>query len=378
MNETSRYDVIIIGTGAGRRHARPPRSRRPGKRILLLERGDYVPREKDNWSTARRQRRGQVQHEGGLARQGRQAAPSAHQLLRRRQHQVLRRGALPAAPARTSASCGTTAASRRRGRSPTTTSSRTTPQAEHLYHVHGERGEDPTEPPASAPYPHPAGQPRAAHPAAAATTSRGSGSGRSTCRSGVMLDERDPQHEPLHPLRHLRRVSRAWSTPSRTPRSSASIRRSQHPNVTLLTGAYVARLETSAVGPRGHAGRSSSATARRETLLGRHRRRRRAARSTRRRCCCARPTTGIRSGLANGSDVVGPPLHGPRQLGADGALASARTRPSSRRRSALNDFYFGSPRVGVSRWATSPSSASSTASRSRPARRPSRRAGRST
>ena len=27
--------------------------------------------------------------------------------------------------------------------------------AEKLYHVHGERGEDPTEPPASAPYPHP-------------------------------------------------------------------------------------------------------------------------------------------------------------------------------------------------------------------------------
>ena len=29
-------------------------------------------------------------------------------------------------------------------------------EAEHLYHVHGERGEVPTEPPASAPYPHPA------------------------------------------------------------------------------------------------------------------------------------------------------------------------------------------------------------------------------
>ena len=29
-------------------------------------------------------------------------------------------------------------------------------QAENHYHVHGERGEDPTEPPASAPYPHPA------------------------------------------------------------------------------------------------------------------------------------------------------------------------------------------------------------------------------
>ena len=40
-------------------------------------------------------------------------------------------------------------------------------EAEHLYQVHGERGVDPTEPPASAPYPLPGRQPRAAHPAAA-------------------------------------------------------------------------------------------------------------------------------------------------------------------------------------------------------------------
>ena len=44
------YDVIIIGTGAGggtlAYHVAAS-----GKRILLLERGDYVPREKDNWSS---------------------------------------------------------------------------------------------------------------------------------------------------------------------------------------------------------------------------------------------------------------------------------------------------------------------------------------
>ena len=44
------YDVIIIGTGAGggtlARKLAPT-----GKRILILERGGYVPREKDNWST---------------------------------------------------------------------------------------------------------------------------------------------------------------------------------------------------------------------------------------------------------------------------------------------------------------------------------------
>ncbi|MGH9262657.1 MAG: NAD(P)-binding protein, partial [Acidimicrobiales bacterium] len=45
----SDYDVIIIGTGAGGgtlAHRLAP----SGKRILLLERGEYVPREKDNWS----------------------------------------------------------------------------------------------------------------------------------------------------------------------------------------------------------------------------------------------------------------------------------------------------------------------------------------
>lgn len=46
----SHYDVIIIGTGAGGgtlAYALVP----TGKRILLLERGDYVPREAENWST---------------------------------------------------------------------------------------------------------------------------------------------------------------------------------------------------------------------------------------------------------------------------------------------------------------------------------------
>jgi choline dehydrogenase-like flavoprotein len=42
------FDVIIIGTGAGggtlAHHLAPS-----GKRILLLERGDFLPREKENW-----------------------------------------------------------------------------------------------------------------------------------------------------------------------------------------------------------------------------------------------------------------------------------------------------------------------------------------
>ena len=43
------YDIIIIGTGAGGgtlAHELAP----TGKKILLLERGEFLPREKDNWN----------------------------------------------------------------------------------------------------------------------------------------------------------------------------------------------------------------------------------------------------------------------------------------------------------------------------------------
>jgi choline dehydrogenase-like flavoprotein len=50
MSADRHYDVIIIGTGAGGgtlAHKLAP----SGKRILLLERGPYLPRERDNWDT---------------------------------------------------------------------------------------------------------------------------------------------------------------------------------------------------------------------------------------------------------------------------------------------------------------------------------------
>jgi choline dehydrogenase-like flavoprotein len=44
---TQHYDVIIIGTGAGGGML-AYRLAPAGRRLLVLERGDYVPREKDN------------------------------------------------------------------------------------------------------------------------------------------------------------------------------------------------------------------------------------------------------------------------------------------------------------------------------------------
>jgi choline dehydrogenase-like flavoprotein len=47
---TEHYDVVIIGSGAGG-GTLAWKLAPTGKRILLLERGDYLPRERDNWDT---------------------------------------------------------------------------------------------------------------------------------------------------------------------------------------------------------------------------------------------------------------------------------------------------------------------------------------
>jgi choline dehydrogenase-like flavoprotein len=44
------YDVIIIGTGAGG-GTLLNKLASSGKRILVLERGPFLPREKENWDT---------------------------------------------------------------------------------------------------------------------------------------------------------------------------------------------------------------------------------------------------------------------------------------------------------------------------------------
>jgi choline dehydrogenase-like flavoprotein len=46
---TEHYDVVIVGTGAGGGTLAHTLAS-SGKRILLLERGDFLPREMDNWA----------------------------------------------------------------------------------------------------------------------------------------------------------------------------------------------------------------------------------------------------------------------------------------------------------------------------------------
>jgi choline dehydrogenase-like flavoprotein len=154
MSTPNHFDVIIIGTGAGGgtlAHKLAP----TGKRILLLERGGYVPREKDNWNPRVVNLEGKYQSkEMWHDKDGKELHPHTNYyvggntkfygaaLFRLRKEdfgEIRHHGGLsPAWPIRYE------------DMEPYYT------EAERLYHVHGIRGEDPAEPPASAPYPHPA------------------------------------------------------------------------------------------------------------------------------------------------------------------------------------------------------------------------------
>jgi choline dehydrogenase-like flavoprotein len=148
------YDVIIIGTGAGGgtlAHRLAP----TGKRILLLERGGYLPREPENWDS--REVFGKdryVTEESWYDKDGRPFRPHAQYyvggntkvygaiLFRLRERDFGRvqhyGGVSPEWPLSYA------------DLEPYYT------EAERLYLVHGQRGEDPTEPPAPGPYPYPA------------------------------------------------------------------------------------------------------------------------------------------------------------------------------------------------------------------------------
>ena len=154
MEAARQYDVIIIGSGAGGgtlAYKLAP----SGKRILLLERGDFVPREKDNWDSRSVNVQGKYQaKEVWRDKEGKPLHPHTNYnvggntkfygaalfRLRRADFGEIRHagGISPAWPI---------------------SYDDLEPyylQAERLYHVHGNRGEDPTDPGSPSPYPHPA------------------------------------------------------------------------------------------------------------------------------------------------------------------------------------------------------------------------------
>ena len=335
MTQLTHYDVIIIGTGAGG-GTLAYRLAPSGKRILLLERGDYVPREKANWSTRavnlegryntkevwrdaddqelhphtnywvggntkfygaalfrlRREDFGEIKHWGGIS----PAWPLSYEDLE---------------PYYT--------------------------QAEQLYHVHGRRGEDPSDPPASAPYPHP---PVSHEPRIQQLSDDFTRLGLRPLHVplGVMLDEKNPQQS------RCIRCDTCDGHPCLVyAKSDAQVLcvdpALEHPNVTLLTHAYVSRLETSPAGREVTrvivqrdgttetysadvvvvaCGAINSAALLLRSASDRH-----------------------PGGLANGSDVVGRHYMG-HVNSVLMALSKCPNPTVFQKTLALNDFYFGS------------------------------------
>jgi choline dehydrogenase-like flavoprotein len=336
MPASTHYDIIIIGSGAGGGtlfHKLAP----SGKRILLLERGDYVPREADNWSTHAVNVAGKYQtREHWRDQDGKDLHPHTNYWvggntkfygaalfrLRKQDFGELRHdgGISPAWPLSYDEI------------EPYYTA------AEHLYQVHGERGVDPTEPPASAPYRYPAvtHEPRMQQ---LSDDFAALGLAPFHVPLGIMLDESD---------RRRSRCIRCGTCDGHPclvqAKSDAEVvcvdPALRHDNTTLLTGAYVSRLETSPSGrevSRVHverngaretytadivvvsAGAINSAALLLRSASDRHPR-----------------------GLANGSDVVGR-----HYMGHVNSVLMALSRCPNptvfQKTLAVNDFYFGSP-----------------------------------
>ena len=340
------YDVIIIGTGAGG-GTLAYRLAPSGKRILLLERGDYVPREKDNWSSRAVNVEAKYHTKEVWRDADGQAAASAHELLRRRQHQVLRRGALPPARARTSASSrhhgGVSPAwpiayddlepYYTRGRAPLPGARRARRRSDRAA---GERAVS-----ASGRVSH---EPRIQQ--LARRLRARSAAGRSTCRSASCSTRRTRARAAASAATPAT-ASRAWSTPRPTRRCVCVDPALAHPNVTLLTDAYVdaARDERrrAARSRRSHVERDGAD----ETLL---------APTSSWSSCGAINSAALllRSandrhphGLANGSDVVG--RHYMGHVNSVLLAISKLPEPdrASRRRWRVNDFYFGDAECAV-------------------------------
>ena len=284
------YDVIIVGTGAGG-GTLARRLASSGKRILLLERGDWLPREPENWLAQNVFVENRyVSEDTWYDASGKPFQPQIHYFvggatklygaalyrLRKEDFGELRHhdGVSPAWPISYDEL------------EPYYT------QAEQLYEVHGTRGEDPTEPPASAPYPFPAvsHEPRIQQ-LADDLAAAGYHPFHAPC--GVRLDESNL------PYSHCVRCTNCDGFPcavhGKSDAEVLGVRPAlEHENVTLLTNARAVRLETSDVGHDRDRGRGRAR--RRDGALRRRRLRRRLRRGEHgASCCSARRTTSIRT-----------------------------------------------------------------------------------
>jgi choline dehydrogenase-like flavoprotein len=238
------YDVIIIGTGAGggtlARHLAPS-----GKRILLLERGDWLPREPQNWLAQdvfvdNRYVSEDTWYDGD----GKAFQPQIHYFvggatklygaalyrLRAEDFGELQHhdGISPAWPI---------------------SYDELEPYytlAEQHYEVHGARGEDPTEPFASAPYPYPAvsHEPRIQQ---LSDDLEVAGYHPFHAPCGIRLDESNMPYSAC--VRCMNCDGFACAVHGKSDAEVLGVRPAlEHPNVELVTNAQAVRLETNDAG----------------------------------------------------------------------------------------------------------------------------------
>lgn len=242
------FDLIVIGTGPGGASL-AYRLAPTNKRILILERGDYLPRSQDNWNSqvvfvdAAYQVKETWTNSAGAT-----FSPALHYyvggnskvygaaLFRLRERdfgEVVHAGGIsPAWPLGYSAFEAYYT------------------EAERLFHVHGQRGEDPLEPPATAPYPHPpvTHEPKIAE---LAEDLRRIGLNPFHLPLGILLDEKDGKPTPTSTCM---RCSFFDGFPCLlNGKADAQVicidpMLARYPNVRLLTRAYVSKLSTDSSG----------------------------------------------------------------------------------------------------------------------------------
>ena len=238
------YDVVIVGSGAGGGtllHRLAP----SGRRILMLERGDWLPREAENWDAeAVFVDNRYVSPDQWYDRDGKPFQPQVHYFvggatkfygaalyrLRERDFAELKHhgGISPAWPIAYDVM------------EPYYT------QAEQLYQVHGARGEDPTDPPASAPYPYP---PVSHEPRIQKLFDDMAAVGLHPFHApcGVMLDESRPAFSAC--IRCATCDGFPCLVHAKADADVIAVRPAiEHDNVTLLRNTLVRRLETDATG----------------------------------------------------------------------------------------------------------------------------------
>jgi choline dehydrogenase-like flavoprotein len=238
------YDLIVIGSGPG--GGALAQSLAPtGKRILILERGDYLPRSRDNWDSKTVFVDAAYQtKEVWYGADGKSFHPGLHYYvggnskvygaalfrLRERDFQAVQHkdGVSPAWPL------------------PYGTFAPYYDRAEALFHVHGQRGEDPLDPSPGAPYPFPP----VSHEPKIQTLSdrlRAQGLHPFHLPLGILLDEKNGKATPTSTC--IRCNAFDGFPCLLNGKADAQVicvdpTLAAFPNVTLMTNAYVASLKT--------------------------------------------------------------------------------------------------------------------------------------